>query len=204
MTQRDFKHYIEKYANELAGIKAAAHRTHEQVNQTYDQVHPYSFHLDMVVDEVYKYGHEVCAGEQDVLPLFFGAYFHDSIEDARQSYNDVKALALTFMNDEQALMAAEIVYALTNEKGRTRAERAGEKYFLGIRETPYAPFVKLADRLANTTYSYACCNALNARMKDVYRSEFPQFLAAITSPHGDLRYSLPQDMVEELKSVVQC
>ena len=101
-------------------------------------------------------------------------------------------------------MAAEIVYALTNEKGRTRAERAGEKYFLGIRETPYAPFVKLADRLANTTYSYTCCNALNARMKDVYRSEFPQFLAAITSPHGDLRYSLPQDMVEELKSVVQC
>lgn len=204
MTQRDFKHYIEKYANELAGIKAAAHRTHEQVNQTYDQVRPYSFHLDMVVDEVYKYGHEVCAGEQDVLPLFFGAYFHDSIEDARQSYNDVKAHALTFMNDEQALMAAEIVYALTNEKGRTRAERAGEKYFLGIRETPYAPFVKLADRLANTTYSYTCCNALNARMKDVYRSEFPQFLAAITSPHGDLRYSLPQDMVEELKSVVQC
>jgi hypothetical protein len=158
----------------------------------------------MVVDEVYKYGHEVCAGEQDVLPLFFGAYFHDSIEDARQSYNDVKAQALTFMNDEQALMAAEIVYALTNEKGRTRAERAGEKYFLGIRETPYAPFVKLADRFANTTYSYTCCNALNARMKDVYRSEFPQFLAAITSPHGDLRYSLPQDMVEELKSVVQC
>ena len=204
MTQRDFKHYIEKYANELAGIKAAAHSTHEQVNQTYDQVHPYSFHLDMVVDEVYKYGHEVCAGEQDVLPLFFGAYFHDSIEDARQSYNDVKAQALTFMNDEQALMAAEIVYALTNEKGRTRAERAGEKYFLGIRETPYAPFVKLADRLANTTYSYTCCNALNARMKDVYRSELPQFLAAITSPHGDLRYSLPQDMVEELKSVVQC
>ena len=108
------------------------------------------------------------------------------------------------MSAEQALTAAEIVYALTNEKGRSRAERAGEKYFQGIRETPYAPCVKLADRLANTTYSYRCSNALNAHMKDVYREELPQFLVAITSPHqADLRYSLPQAMLEELKSVVQ-
>ena len=83
MTQKDFQACISKYATEIEQIKQSAHRLHEHVNQTYDKVHPYGFHLDMVVDSVYKYGHEVCAGEKDVLPLFFGAYYHDSIEDAR-------------------------------------------------------------------------------------------------------------------------
>lgn len=108
----------------------------------------------MVADSVYKYGHHVCAGGADVLPLFFGAYYHDSIEDTRLTYNDVVKIAKQWMDDQQALMAAEIVYALTNDKGRTRAERAGEKYYQGIRDTAYAPFMKLADRLANITYSF--------------------------------------------------
>jgi len=68
------------------------------------------------------------------VPLFFGGYYHDSIEDARLTYNDVMKVARNMMTEEQALMATEIVYALTNEKGRTRAERAGEKYYQGIRE----------------------------------------------------------------------
>ena len=71
------------------------------------------------------------------------------------TYNDVKKVAGSMLTEEQALMATEIVYALTNDKGRSRAERAGEKYYQGIRETPYAPFVKLCDRLANITYSCA-------------------------------------------------
>ena len=79
--------------------------------------------------------------------MFFGAYYHDSIEDARLTYNDVIRIAKRWMDDEQALIATEIVYALTNDKGRTRAERAGEKYYQGIRETAFAPFVKLSDRL---------------------------------------------------------
>ena len=148
MTQNEFKDCLAKYADEIAQIREAAHKLHENVNQTYDRVHPYGFHLDMVADSVYKYGHHVCVEEKDVLPLFFGAFFHDSMEDARQTYNAVMITARRWMDDEQALLAAEIVYALTNDKGRTRAERAGEKYYKGIRETPYAPFVKLADRLA--------------------------------------------------------
>ena len=57
------------------------------------------------------------------------------------------------LDEAQAFMAAEIVYALTNEKGRTRAERAGVKYYEGIRAVPYAPMVKLADRMANVRFS---------------------------------------------------
>ena len=141
MTQQDYQNYLEKYSDTIEEIREHAHMLHDSVNQRYDENHPYSVHLDMVADLVLKYGHLVCQQEADVLPLLFGAFYHDSIEDARMTYNDVKKGASLFMNDEQAYMAAEMVYALTNEKGRTRAERSNDRYYAGIRETPYAPFL---------------------------------------------------------------
>jgi len=197
----DFQSTIERLSTTIEKIKHDAHALHDSVNQKYDHIHPYGLHLDMVVSSVYKYGAEVCASEEDILPLFFGAYYHDSIEDARLTYNDVMRLARQLMSDSQALIATEIVYALTNDKGRTREERAGEKYYQGIRETPYAPFVKLADRLANTTYSCTHANNTNNRMKEVYARELPHFLASITVQSNDLRFSLPQDMISAIKSL---
>lgn len=202
MEQIDFQNTVSRLSSEIELIKECAHALHASVNQTYDGTQPYGVHLDMVVDAVYKYGHSVCADQADVLPLFFGAYFHDSMEDARQSYNDVTKTAMRFMNDHQAYTAAEIVYALTNEKGRTREERAGEKYYQGIRETPYAPFVKLADRLANITYSFARGGQTNTRMQGVYMTELPHFLTSIDAHQEDQRFSLPEMMVEEVKSIV--
>ena len=143
MTKEEFQKYQEKYAAQIEAIRQSAHDLHQSVNQTYGDDLPYGFHLDMVAEGIIGFGHLVCAGEDDVLPLFFGGYFHDSIEDARVTYNDVMNIARQWLTEEQALMATEIVYALTNDKGRTRAERAGEKYYKGIRETLYAPFVKL-------------------------------------------------------------
>lgn len=201
MLPQDFQSSIERLSSTIEKIKHDAHALHDSVNQKYDHIHPYGLHLDMVVSSVYKYGAEVCASEDDILPLFFGAYYHDSIEDARLTYNDVMRLARQLMSDSQALIATEIVYALTNDKGRTREERAGEKYYQGIRETPYAPFVKLADRLANTTYSCTHANNTNNRMKEVYARELPHFLASITVQSNDLRFSLPQDMISAIKSL---
>ncbi|MBR0201461.1 MAG: hypothetical protein IJQ44_03255 [Bacteroidaceae bacterium] len=197
----DFQSSIERLSTTIEKIKHDAHALHDSVNQKYDHIHPYGLHLDMVVSSVYKYGAEVCASEEDILPLFFGAYYHDSIEDARLTYNDVMRLARQLMSDSQALIATEIVYALTNDKGRTREERAGEKYYQGIRETPYAPFVKLADRLANTTYSCTHANNTNNRMKEIYARELPHFIASITVQSNDLRFSLPQDMISAIKSL---
>lgn len=203
MTQQEFQISIDRHANVIEDIRQSAHRLHEHVNQTYDKVHPYGFHLDMVADSVYKYGHEVCVSERDILPVFFGAYYHDSMEDARQTYNDVMRIAKQWMDDELALMSTEIVYALTNEKGRTRAERAGEKYYQGIRETAYAPFVKLSDRLANITYSFTHTNESNVHMKDVYRKELPHFLETIKVNSNDKRFCLPTSMITELRNVVE-
>ena len=198
MTQQEFQACVEKHRPDINEVRECAHMLHESVNQQYDKRHPYGFHLDMVADSVFKYGHLVCQSEHDVLPLFFGAFYHDSIEDARMSYNDVTKAARLFMDDDQAYMAAEMVYALTNDKGRTRAERAGERYYKGIRETPYAPFLKLADRLANTTYSFTHSNKENVHMKDVYRDEMPHFLEAINAHNNDPRFGLPQVMIDEI------
>lgn len=206
MNKQEFDRLAEASGKVLEEIRTQAHELHASVNQHYDCVHPYGFHLDGVARWVREYGHEVCRQAADVLPLFFGAYYHDSIEDARLTYNDVmkRARAVPGMDEEQARTATEIVYALTNEKGRNRAERAGEKYYQGIRETPFAPFVKLADRLANVSYSCSHGNESNRHMKEVYRQELPHFLEAIagTRAKDDVRFSLPSAMIERLRQCV--
>lgn len=198
MERTTFEQCIDRHSEAIEQIRQAAHELHRAVSQTYGQGLPYAVHLDMVASQVMSHGHEVCAGEHDLLPMVFGAYFHDSIEDARQTYNDVTRLARQWMDDEQAHMAAEIVYALTNDKGRTRAERAGERYYQGIRQTPYAPLVKLADRVANMTYSATHDNADNVHMREVYRRELPHFLEAITAHDDDIRLALPQALLATL------
>ena len=202
MTKEEFQSYLEKYAQQIEVIRLSAHTLHQNVNQTYGENLPYGYHLDMVAEGVSEYGYLVCDSENDVVPMFFGAYYHDSIEDARLSYHDVMNVACDYMTEEQALMATEIVYALTNDKGRTRAERAGEKYYQGIRETPYAPFVKLCDRLANVTYSCADNGEMNNRMKEVYKNEMHHFLSGINPHSQDRRFQVPRKVIEALAEIL--
>ena len=198
----DVQHKIEELMPVINEVRNDAHTLHASVNHAYDRIRPYGFHLDMAVNWVRKYIGEVCRDERDVLPIFFAAFYHDSIEDARLTYNDVMKVAEQLMDKEQAFLATEIVYALTNEKGRNRAERANEKYYAGIRDVPYAPFVKLADRLANTSYAFSKGTADSLRMSKVYREELPGFLAALKVETDDIRFILPEAMVEDLWEVI--
>ena len=209
MDRKQFEDFLKNHKAETELMRQQAWALHESVNQHYDKTHPYGYHLSMVAHEVESYGHEMVADEEDILPLIFAAYYHDSIEDARLTYNDVKRAASELsmdgapvMGPRQALMATEIVYALTNDKGRTREERAGEHYYQGIRETPYAPFVKLCDRSANMTYSFVGTNKENNHMHEVYQQEWPHFIAAITSPSDDPRQALPKSMIESLEKLM--
>ena len=203
MERESFEALCISHQESLEQIRLAAHRLHESVNQFYDGDKPYGYHLDMVAKEVYAYGHLVLVGEADLLPLFMGAWFHDSIEDARVSYNDVKKIALKFgLTEEQAFLASEIVYALTNEKGRNRKERAGKRYYEGIRNTPYAPFVKMCDRMANIRYSCGCYNMRNLRMAKVYEDEMPYFTQAILVETDDIRFLVPESMVDDAWGVM--
>ena len=198
MEQKVFQAALERNKDVIERIRQSAHDLHQSVNQIYGKNLPYGYHLDMVAGEAIEFGHLVCVDEADVVPMMFGAYYHDSIEDARLTYNDVMKRAKEFMDERQALLATEIVYALTNEKGRTRAERADERYYEGIRKTPYAPFMKLCDRVANITFSCSGRDADNLHMKEVYKKEVPHFLQAINPHSDDPRFSIPIEVVIQL------
>ena len=92
---------------------------------------------------------------------------HDLIEDTRVSYNDVK--------EQLGESAADIIYSLTNEKGKNRKERANDKYYEGIRNTPGGVFVKLCDRIANVQYS----KMTGSRMFEMYKKENLEFTKAL-------------------------
>ena len=162
-------------------MEKAAFRIHDDVNQKYDHVLPYGFHLKMTVSYVSRYGYLVAETEADILILYASAFLHDTIEDARMTYNDVVKFLKEFKGGGFVLpegvrqhledQVPEIVYALTNEKGRNRGERANDLYYQGIRQTK-------CDRLANIQYTMMFVFA--NRMLDVYRKEYPEFIRSIS------------------------
>jgi (p)ppGpp synthase/HD superfamily hydrolase len=137
-----------------------AEQAHGAINHRYGDK-PYTYHLEMVYGFTVKYSHLLTP--EEVVLAQAGAWVHDVIEDAHKSYNDVKK--------ELGKEVAEIAFALTNEKGRTRKERANGKYYKGIRENRVATFVKICDRLANVKHS---CET-SSEMKKCYKKEFQLF-----------------------------
>jgi len=141
---------------------------HESTNHKYDKYLPYEFHLKMVANQVTKHGSLLSenfstGSEVTGKDILLAAWGHDLIEDTRVSYNDVvRALGPK---------AADIIYAVTNEKGKNRSERANEKYYEGIRNTPGAVYVKLCDRIANVQYS----KMIGSRMFEMYKNENKDF-----------------------------
>jgi (p)ppGpp synthase/HD superfamily hydrolase len=133
---------------------------HHKTNHMYGDV-PYFWHISSVatIAEIFKSN----IPDEDWEDVLSACWCHDVIEDTRQTYNDVRSAT----NER----VAEIVYALTNEKGRNRAERGSSKYYQGIRKTKYATFVKLCDRIANVKHSIAS----GSKMTKMYREEQVKF-----------------------------
>ena len=148
----------------LTKSKEFAEYHNNGTNHKYDGK-PYTYHLSMVVEVAEKFIHLIPVNKRDTV--LAACWCHDTIEDCRVTYNDVKS--------ELGEEVANIVYALTNEKGKTRKERANDKYYEGIRETEFAVFVKLCDRIANIQYSYS----QRSRMSDMYKKETPDFIKSI-------------------------
>lgn len=152
---------------------------HEETNHMYDDYLPYKFHLMLtnkvghdfsnLLDDTMDYitGENYRGPNQDQMTLrqacMLATLGHDLIEDTRTSYNDVK----TVLGEP----VADIIYAVTNEKGKTRKERANDKYYTGIRATNGAVFVKLCDRIANVMYA----KMTGSRMFEMYSKEQKDF-----------------------------
>lgn len=189
--------HIDEELQQRTGILLnAAAQCHAAVNQTYGKDLPYSFHLRLTLSYATRFVHLLKLDNvAETETVFAAACFHDTLEDARLTYNDLTKL-LTQLKEANGLQldvadAVEAVYALTNDKGRNRAERAGEKYYAGIRATKYAPFLKMCDRLANLRFSTLFFPP--QRMAYVYREEMPHFLESIGA--------VPHEMIAEAEKL---
>lgn len=147
-------------------------------NQKYGDGLPYSFHLSCVESQGEKFLHLIDEKNRPLVKA--GLILHEAIEDFRMTYNDVKEIATNFyfQNDRDlnyivnfGQNVAEIVYCVSDEKGRSRAERKNDKYYQELRENKLAVFVKLADLSANTLYS----KLTGSSMYEKYKKEFPKF-----------------------------
>jgi len=173
----EYREYLS--VDEIA--KDYAIRRHREVNHNYDAIHNYAFHLTMVVDVANRYIHLI--PEKDRADVLGGCWTHDIIEDARETYGNVKK------STNETI--AEYAFRCTNEKGRTRKERANEKYYSEITEYKHCTFVKLCDRIANATFS----TNNKSSMRNMYKEEHSFF----TEHLYDGRF---QEMWDELNKLL--
>lgn len=158
---------------------------HKNTNHMYAEYLPYEYHLRMVVGVFERFKHLVEEIKREDVKL--ACFAHDTIEDTRVTYNDVNVVLGTHV--------ADLVYALTNEKGKTRKERANDKYYEGIKTEKYGVFIKMCDRIANVEYS----KISGSRMFDVYKKENDNFINKL----GIKQYHMCYPMKEYLDKVFE-
>lgn len=114
-------------------------------NQPYDTDKYHPFHLRMVEEIIVEYAHIDEDITKDIEPIRIAGLFHDVIEDTYWNYADVR--------DKFGELIADLVYAVTDEKGKNRPERHNEKFWNELRSDKRAIYIKLCDRIANFRYS---------------------------------------------------
>jgi len=173
--------YLDKLYKDTKIARDFAIKVHKDTNHIYGNELPYDYHLASTVQFGLKYLYLI--PEDMHIDVISALWCHDTIEDARQTYNDVKKII--------GERAADIVFALTNEKGKERSDRANDKYYSEMVQIPYAVFCKLCDKLANATYS----KKEGSSMLKKYKREQPHFEIMVYDP------SL-QPMFDELNEIL--
>jgi (p)ppGpp synthase/HD superfamily hydrolase len=184
-TQKVFDH--ERFFNLIV-------EAHHRTNHFYDEYLPYEFHLRMAltIGKRFLKGNSIIP--EKFHPIILAAVIaHDSIEDARLTYNDVKQMALDCgATIEEAIMIAEMVRAVTNDgRGRDRDERMPDYIYEEIKTIYYSLFVKLCDRLANVQYGLIT----GGSMPKKYKKEHPHFKSKLYTQ------GLYEDMWSELENL---
>lgn len=152
-------------------LDAQVYAFKELINKTYGYNVPYSVHLIHVVSVVQKFLHLIPPKHREAVIV--AAWLHDVGEDAGISFNKIKK---RFGED-----VANIVYCVTNELGRNRSEKAIKTY-PKTAENRLAVFVKLADRIANTSHSKMTYHPKENTMYETYVKEFDYFYEILHNP----------------------
>jgi (p)ppGpp synthase/HD superfamily hydrolase len=146
-------------------IKDFAERKHNQPSdcQRYGEA-PYTVHLDAVVANAVKYLYYIKEDEKEIV--ICAARGHDLVEDTDVSVSDIEKLTNR--------RVAEIIFKVSNERGYDRKEK-NFKTYPKIWVDDLAIFVKLCDRIANTSNS----KITGYKMYNTYRKEYPVFKYAL-------------------------
>lgn len=181
MSTIQYNHEISKpiSVDTVRKIKYHLFRLHDaNHNNKYDRSLPYSFHLRSAKEQLFKirklmfvewditfidaneseqsdfYGNKFLTKNNLFSLLIIAVYAHDSIEDCNITYNDlIKILTDFSLNKTQAIFVADIVYCVTNEKGKTRNERRNEKFYKELFANENAVLIKLSDMIANAYHT---------------------------------------------------
>jgi (p)ppGpp synthase/HD superfamily hydrolase len=147
------------------GFAADAHG-----DQKYGKDLPYTYHLRQVVGVLQRFG----VADEDIL---VAAWLHDTVEDT-----DVEPWHIDL---EFGQNVSDLVWAVTNEPGKNRAERHKNTY-PKIARIPGATLLKLADRIANVEQ---CLGELRrsgeSKLLAMYQKEQEHFEAALRTGEGD-------------------
>ncbi|MEA5536795.1 HD domain-containing protein [Crocosphaera sp. XPORK-15E] len=129
----------------------------------------YHHHLQEVVNILIKFGGTL--NNPEIAPILIAAWLHDSLEDTSLTYD----LILNKFGQE----VADIVEAVTDERGKNRKERKALTY-IKTRQNEKAIILKLADRIANIRASQLD-NPKKLKMYSKEQQDFEQALKAYSS-----------------------
>jgi (p)ppGpp synthase/HD superfamily hydrolase len=167
-------------------VKAVSFATKAHGDQAYDGASSYTMHLAYVEDVVNRFGY----GRFNDLRC--AAWLHDTIEDTDVSYNDIVR--------EFSKEIADIVYAVTDELGRNRRERA-EKTHPKILASRAALILKLADRIANVEFGL---HTGNRKKLEMYVKEYAEFKASLFRSEADANeMAYPYEMWKHLDLIIE-
>lgn len=132
-------------------------------NQKYSGILPYSFHLQMVEAQYNKFEF-LLTNKSDKDDALMGCIAHDSIEDARLTFNEIIKKSNKSVGD--------IVILCTEfSRGKTRDERKPVTFYAELDSDKIAVFVKLCDIIANSLYSCISNSSMFTKYKDEYEKK---------------------------------
>lgn len=168
-------------------IREYAERCHNDANCKYNGG-SYMFHVDKVVYAVETY-QDIFIYATDKSITIAAAYGHDLVEDAKQTFNDMKSII--------GVEAAKVVLRVTD----VPAENRLMKHLLTMGKTiedHRAIILKMCDIWANATYSKTSGGTMYIKYVDEYQYRKPIFQSALKWYVSSLDQILLTELWEEL------
>ena len=182
----------EKMIPDLKIIEAYAEKCYNDANCTYgDDGGSYMIHIRMVVDFLYKHG-DVFKTAGDTINTIGAAYCHDLMEDAKQTYNDIKKVG--------GKNVADITLDVTD----VPAENRLMKHLLTMGKTVRnyrAIILKMADIYCNAKFSKESNSSMYPKYCAEYLYRRPIFGTALLWYRNDLNEKELLEIFRELDEI---